>query len=89
MGSAWFRFERDQPRRREPVTMNDGEPENTARHDRIVRANLASPHPKPGTKCPSCQGPIPDLFGEMTADPTAVMVAFQGYKKHKPQGPGP
>jgi hypothetical protein len=39
---------------------------------------LASPHPKPGTKCPNCQGPIPDMFGEATADPAAVMAGKAG-----------
>jgi hypothetical protein len=45
-----------------------------------VRTIVASPHAKPGTTCPNCHGPIPDLFGEMTSDPMAVIAGTAGIR---------
>jgi hypothetical protein len=30
---------------------------------------MASPHPGMHVLCPACEGPIPDLLGELTDDP--------------------
>jgi hypothetical protein len=33
---------------------------------------MASPHPGMHVLCPVCEGPIPDLLGELTVEPAAI-----------------
>ena len=33
---------------------------------------MASPHPGMHVLCPVCEGPIPDLLGELTDEPAAI-----------------
>ena len=33
---------------------------------------MASPHPGMHVLCPMCEGPLPDLLGELTDDPAAI-----------------
>src|SRR5262249_19924772 len=33
---------------------------------------MASPHPGMHVLCPVCEGPIPDLLGELTDEPTGI-----------------
>ena len=33
---------------------------------------MASPHPGMHVLCPACEGPIPDLLGELTDEPAAI-----------------
>src|SRR5579871_2205584 len=33
---------------------------------------MASPHPGMHVRCPVCEGPIPDLLGELTDEATAI-----------------
>ncbi len=33
---------------------------------------MASPHPGMHVLCPVCEGPIPDLLGELTDDPAGI-----------------
>jgi hypothetical protein len=35
---------------------------------------MASPHPGMHVVCPVCEGPIPDLLGELTDEPAAINV---------------
>jgi hypothetical protein len=38
---------------------------------------MASPHPGMHVLCPVCEGPIPDLLGELTDEPTAINAGTQ------------
>jgi hypothetical protein len=36
---------------------------------------MASPHPGMHVLCPVCEGPMPDLLGELTDEPAAIIPA--------------
>src|ERR1700676_5542371 len=41
------------------------------------RVVMPSPHPGMHMLCPACGGPVPDLLGELTAEPAAVNVGHR------------